>query len=214
MERSDPDFVRLVAHYRPHVDAYVRRRIHHDAADDVVAETFATAWRRRDDLPDDGLPWLYATARYVVGTRYRSDTRWALLAERLTAVPSEPTPDAAVQITERDALVTALATLSDEDRELVLLVIWEGLEVREAATSLGISAGAAATRLHRARARLRAALTDDAAHAGAADARTSSAMTQPSTAARPNPAPAPSAGRSNPADEAPSALDADLEADR
>lgn len=166
MERSDPDFDRLVAHYRPHVDAYVRRRIHHDAADDVVAETFATAWRRRDDLPDDGLPWLYATARNVVGTRYRSDTRWALLAERLTAVPSEPTPDATDQITQRDALVTALATLSDEDRELVLLVIWEGLEVREAATSLGISAGAAATRLHRTRARLRAALTDEALDAG------------------------------------------------
>ena len=45
----------------------------------------------------------------------------------------------------------------------MLLVIWEGLEVREAATSLGISAGAAATRLHRARARLRASLSDDEA---------------------------------------------------
>lgn len=161
MDRSDHDFDRLVAHYRPHVDAYVRRRIHHDAADDVVSETFATAWRRRDTLPDDALPWLYATARNVVGTRYRSDTRWVLLAERMTAVPTEPVPDAAHQVTERAALVAALATLHDDDRELVLLVIWEGLEVREAAASLGISAGAAATRLYRARVRLRSALSPD-----------------------------------------------------
>ena len=120
MERSDPDFDALVAHYRPYVAAYVRRRVHVNAADDVVAETFATAWRRRDDVPDDALPWLYATARNVIGTRYRSDARWSLLADRLKAVPTESAPDAAVQITERAALVEALATLPDSDRELVL----------------------------------------------------------------------------------------------
>jgi RNA polymerase sigma-70 factor (ECF subfamily) len=52
---------------------------------------------------------------------------------------------------ERGRLRTALAVLSDSDRELLLLVGWEGLSQAEAATALGISHGAARVRLHRAR---------------------------------------------------------------
>jgi RNA polymerase sigma-70 factor (ECF subfamily) len=44
--------------------------------------------------------------------------------------------------------------LSDDDRELLLLVSWEGLSPSEAAKVLGISALATRSRLHRARRRL------------------------------------------------------------
>ena len=54
---------------------------------------------------------------------------------------------------ERGRLNAALAGLSESDRELLLVVAWEGLTHAEAAAALGISPGAARTRLHRARRR-------------------------------------------------------------
>jgi RNA polymerase sigma-70 factor, ECF subfamily len=48
----------------------------------------------------------------------------------------------------------ALASLSDIDRELVTLTTWEGLSPAEAARVVGITAGTARVRLHRAHARL------------------------------------------------------------
>ena len=56
----------------------------------------------------------------------------------------------------------ALATLKEPDRELVLLVAWEGLTIAEAAAALGCTRAAAAVRLHRARKRLHHALTGPA----------------------------------------------------
>jgi RNA polymerase sigma-70 factor (ECF subfamily) len=53
-----------------------------------------------------------------------------------------------------------LATLSDDDRELLMLTAWDGLEPREAAVVLGVPARTVRTRLHRARNRLRAAIGD------------------------------------------------------
>ena len=59
---------------------------------------------------------------------------------------------------ERGRFRAALAVLTDSDRELLLLVGWEGLSQAEAATALGISPGAARVRLHRARKRALSAL--------------------------------------------------------
>ncbi len=57
-----------------------------------------------------------------------------------------------------DALGRALAELREGDRELLLLIAWEGLEPAQAAKVLGCSRNALDTRLHRARKRLAAAL--------------------------------------------------------
>ena len=53
----------------------------------------------------------------------------------------------------------ALGQLSAEDRELVTLIAWEGLTPAQAAAALGVPPGTARVRLHRARTRLRAALS-------------------------------------------------------
>ena len=60
-----------------------RRRIGADEAEDVLAETFLVAWRRRDDVPDDALPWLYAVAGNVLRNRTRAQRRRAALSARL-----------------------------------------------------------------------------------------------------------------------------------
>jgi hypothetical protein len=60
----------------------------------------------------------------------------------------------ATEVVVRDAL----SRLTPDDRELLRLVAWEGLEPREAAVVLGVPARTVRTRLSRARARLRAEL--------------------------------------------------------
>ncbi|MFF6971859.1 MULTISPECIES: RNA polymerase sigma factor [Streptomyces] len=55
----------------------------------------------------------------------------------------------------RPKLRRALAGLPAEERELLLLVSWEELTPTEAAAVVGIPAGTARSRLHRARGRLR-----------------------------------------------------------
>ncbi len=119
------------------------------------------AWRRRDELPAVPLPWLYGVARKVLANHRRGAGRREALADRAGAHTAPFAPDPAEAIGVRADLVRALATLSENDRELVLLVAWEGLSVAEAAAILGCRDGTAAVRLHRARKRLQRALSED-----------------------------------------------------
>lgn len=146
-------FERLWHQYAPAVAAYARRRASADVVDDAVAETFLVAWRRLDHVPHDALPWLFGVARRTLANQRRAEARRTALAERLDLQPPAVTnehPDRRV--------LEALGTLGDLDRELLMLVAWEGLTPAEAAIALGSSAVACRVRLHRARARFAAAL--------------------------------------------------------
>jgi RNA polymerase sigma-70 factor (ECF subfamily) len=149
--------------YAAHRDAvwrYFRRR---SAADheDLTTEVFLVAWRRRDEMPDEPLPWLYGVARKVLANHRRADGRRDALAARAAAHAASAAPDLAEAVGVRTDLARALAELPERDRELILLVAWEGLTLAEAAAALGCRRGAAAVRLHRARRRLHAALHDE-----------------------------------------------------
>ena len=143
----------------------LRRSASREDALDVVAETFAVAWRRRDDLPPDAAevrPWLFGIARLCLANSARSRRRAGRLGQRLAeAFAGIPLPDP-VALSESRAgsrqLTDALGRLSPEDRELVTLVAWEGLTPAEAAVALGLTPGATRVRLHRARTRLRTEL--------------------------------------------------------
>lgn len=148
--------LRFAALFEAHFDAllaYARRRSAQlSDAEDVVAETFTTAWRRLDDLPEraDGeLPWLYGVARRVLANQRRSANRRARLVDRLR---SALTP---TRLPVPGDVVAALSLLSAADQEILRLAAWEQLSHREIAITLGISANATAIRLHRARGRLR-----------------------------------------------------------
>jgi len=142
----------------------LRRSSSREDALDVVAETFTTAWRRRADMPTDPAemrPWLFGIARWCSANVARSGTRSDRLGERLAA--SLTVPDTDPGTLHEDAasgrrVLDALGELSADDRELVTLIAWEGLTPAQAAVVLDVSAGTARVRLHRARARLRAAL--------------------------------------------------------
>jgi RNA polymerase sigma-70 factor, ECF subfamily len=140
--------------YREHfaaIDAYARRRLP-TRADDVVAETFLVVWRRLEQVPDDELPWLYGVARRVVADLRRSADRQEAVTRRLASVRLVDRSD----LDDADTgLPSALARLSEADRELLFLVYWEELEPRRAAAALGCSRATVATRLWRAHRRLR-----------------------------------------------------------
>lgn len=122
--------------------------------EDLVAATFEVAWRRLDRVPagDEALPWLLAVARNHLRNHRRRLARDRALLEQLPA-PEHAHLRLAEQAGWRE-IRAALDALSPADRDLVLLVAWDELTPAQAAAVLGISPGAARTRLHRARARL------------------------------------------------------------
>jgi RNA polymerase sigma-70 factor, ECF subfamily len=138
------------AHYAP-VHAFAARRVGCDLADEVTAETFLVAWRRLETVPEEPLPWLYGVARNVVLRHYRASARQGLARELLAR--ERPAP-LAVDEGGHDSLWRAWAQLSETDREVLALTVWEELAVRDAARVLGVSASVFSVRLHRARRRL------------------------------------------------------------
>jgi RNA polymerase sigma-70 factor (ECF subfamily) len=142
------------AHY-PDLLSYVWRRTDSpDDAADAMAETFATAWRRVDDIPQgrEARLWLYGVARRVLANQRRGESRRTALAVRLRAEFAAWAESAADD--DHDAVRAAFLRLSHDDRELLSLVGWECLGTAEIATVLGCSRGAVRIRLHRARRRL------------------------------------------------------------
>jgi len=167
MADEDERFEQLFdGHYADLLAYAVRRCASRQDAEDVVADTFAVAWRRRADLPTgpDARLWLFGPARLVVRNVERGRVRRQRLSDRLRA-RVRPSRSRDPDVEAPDRLRQALATLNENDREVLRLHAWEGLSAEEIATTLGITTPAAWKRLQRARERLAAALEADH-HAG------------------------------------------------
>lgn len=153
------------AHYRA-IYRYVYRRLGPGADDvrDTVADVFAVAWRRLDQAPtgDQELLWLYGVAHRCVLRWQRSDRRRVRLLARLTQEAQTHSCSAGPGSREQQVR-EAIEQLPARDREVLRLVLWDGLSHSEAATVIGCSTNAIAQRLHAARERLRGALTEPAA---------------------------------------------------
>jgi RNA polymerase sigma factor (sigma-70 family) len=164
---ADPDaFAALFDRHSPHIHRYLARRLGRQAADDLVAETFLAAFRRRGgydlDRPD-ALPWLYGIATNLISGHRRAEQREYRL--RTIAVARQDTDchadRVAAQVTAQamgQLLATALAELSDGDRDVLLLIAWEGLAYDEVAGALDIPVGTVRSRLNRARRKVRLVL--------------------------------------------------------
>lgn len=127
-------FTALYREHHPAVDAYVRRRLGGSpASDDVVAEVFLTAWRRLDEIPRRAvLPWLYATARRTLANAYRAERRRADLVEEVARQPHGHAADPAEGVAGQLAVAAAFEALSEADREVLRLALWEELPARQA----------------------------------------------------------------------------------
>lgn len=151
MERTQREqrMDRMVEAHAASLRRYLLRRGAGDEAEDLAAEALLVAWRRLDDVPREAeLAWLYRTA-------------WNLLANHRRRLRPMSDPDAdrvvgdfADGLIEDLALRDAWRGLSERDREVLRLVVWEGLDGPALAEALGIGTGGAGAALSRARARL------------------------------------------------------------
>ncbi|HEX6500261.1 MAG TPA: sigma-70 family RNA polymerase sigma factor [Micromonosporaceae bacterium] len=168
-KRDEDWFSRIYVAEYPHIVKYGQRRLADaEASAELAQEVFVVAWRRRHEVPDHSLPWLYGVARRLLANQWRArrtapDVQPLADADVMSGVGS-PGSDATVGVTDVRA---ALSTLSDLDQEILRLVGWEELTVAETAQVLGCTRTAAAVRLHRARKRLNAAMSSRAVGPGA-----------------------------------------------
>ena len=155
--------LRFEALFRQNADtvlAYATRRSSVDSAQEVVAETFAVAWRRLDVVPDPALPWLLGVARKVLANERRSRSRAEALTLRLVRESVESSDDPADVVDARLSAQAAFDRLLPAEREVLELIAWEGLSAAEAADALRCSRAAIAVRMHRARRRFHQLLSD------------------------------------------------------
>jgi RNA polymerase sigma-70 factor (ECF subfamily) len=139
---------------------FVRRVATRDDAADLLAETFLVAWQRISRLPskdEDARMWMFVTARNVHRNYQRGARRREQLADRLRL---DLSASAAPEFATGDKLDVraAVGALPDDQRELVMLIHWEGFTLPEAARISGTRESTARGRYQRARASLQARL--------------------------------------------------------
>lgn len=137
---------------------FVRRRTTEDP-ENLVAEVYTIAWRRRLELPAPRLrrAWLFAVAHNLLHADRRRRERYrATLNELARPVPEV---DLLEDVTRERVVASAVQRLPTGQREVLMLTSWEGLSHAEVAIVLGIRPATARVRLHRAR---RALASDEA----------------------------------------------------
>lgn len=149
-------FVDLYDRFYDDVYRYCLRRTDHASVEDVVSRVFVTAWRRIEDVPEgqEALYWLYRVSYRTIGNQWRGASRRRKLETRLRGLgvePPVPPDDFVVQNEQARNVLDAVRHLSDVDREVLLLGVWEQLPQAEIAKTLEISVGAVKQRMHRAR---------------------------------------------------------------
>jgi RNA polymerase sigma factor (sigma-70 family) len=157
---ADPDaFVVVFERHFSLIHRYVRVRAGDVDADDLAAQTFEIAFRRRRDYDssrDDARPWLFGIAINLLSEHGRHRRRSLTAVTRLLARDGH----GAQEVVESSGdgapdLRRALASVREEDRDLLFLHACLDLTYDECAVALGVAVGTVRSRLHRVRERLR-----------------------------------------------------------
>jgi RNA polymerase sigma-70 factor (ECF subfamily) len=143
------------------------------AAEDAIQEAFIAVWRSAASFRGGSArAWLFTIARNAAchEIRRRSGEQEGLVSlEDLGTAAAWDGPSSGDRVLrsleDRDRLRKALAALSPEDQDALLLLDVEELKAEEAACALGVGVGAVKSRLHRARLRLVAQLAKEDDHA-------------------------------------------------
>ena len=140
-----------------------------DVADDIAADTFVIALRKQGSFDARRGPvraWLYGIATNLVAQHRRTESRrYRALARARAEGPADGHEDRVVSWVAAEEmkprLAGALARLSREERDVLLLVALADLSHEEISHALGIPYGTVGSRLHGAMRSLRAALEAD-----------------------------------------------------
>jgi RNA polymerase sigma-70 factor (ECF subfamily) len=176
MPDARAEFDDVYRRHLPAVSAYLARRVDRSDVEDLAADVFAIAWRKRASVASgEELPWLYRIASYQVANHRR---RLAVRRDALALFVAPDAAPAADAAFEGDpALARAWRSLAGAQREVLALVVLDGLPVAEAAIALGVSPNAASIRLHRAKKALAAALAGADADTPGTDERSTAPAT-------------------------------------
>lgn len=148
--------------HAPQIRRWARGAVGEDLADDVVVETFAVAWRRWAEMPQEPAhrrAWLFVVARHKAAHLRAREGRALMPVPQLALGPdSGIEPDLADRVVASRRALDVLRSLGPEDREVLILVGVDGLSPADAAAVLGCTVSAMTTRLSRARRRLETAM--------------------------------------------------------
>ena len=160
MVTTDASFERAYVQYLPAVSGYLYRRVDRQHVEDLAADVFAIAWRRRATVVEgEELPWLYRIAANVVANHRRKQASGAALFASLRPADSAPSAE---EIVLADAtLAAAWRQLRPAEREVLALALVEDLAPAELSVALGVSVNAATIRVHRARTKLAGLLASE-----------------------------------------------------
>lgn len=156
-------FRTLVERHHEAIHRYAARRVGASEAEDVVAETFATAYRRRDRYDrgrPSAAPWLYGIATNLIRDRGRSEAA-RLRAFARTGVDPVATAEPAAPDPRGAELARALAALRPAHRDVLFLHAVAELSHEEIAEALDVPVGTVKGWLSRARERARRELGAD-----------------------------------------------------
>ena len=114
-------------------------------AEDIVQEAFVRFWKKQQSFENRGL--LYAMVRSIALDFLRRDSRRAK-RESVAMSDVDPAVEPVFEIEDdsQRAVVAALDSLPDEQREVLVMKIWNDLTFAEIATALAISQNTAASR--------------------------------------------------------------------
>jgi RNA polymerase sigma factor (sigma-70 family) len=157
-------FATIFERHSASVHRYLTVRVGPGPAEDLVGETFTTAFRSRSSFDlnrSDARPWLFGIATNVARHHWRDEVRRAERDQRsggarvAEADVSEVATDTVLFHSQRKEISQALSQINGSFLEVLLLVAGPGFSYDEVAEALDIPVGTVRSRLARARRQLR-----------------------------------------------------------
>jgi RNA polymerase sigma-70 factor (ECF subfamily) len=156
-------FAEIYDRHQPAIYRYIFYRVSDQAtAEDLTGEVFVRLVERIGRFTYRGRPllaWLYTIARNLVTDHHRRTGQSSVipLEERLIADTLDQ-EETVVQRLTQQRLVRAIAHLTEDQRQVILLKFFEGLDNEATACTMGKSVGAIKALQHRALIALRRVL--------------------------------------------------------
>jgi RNA polymerase sigma-70 factor (ECF subfamily) len=140
------DWKACFCQYAPGLVLFARQWVRTPAdAEDIVQEAFVRFWRKQHSPENRAL--LFATVRSVALDLLRRDSRRARReADAILETEQTAAPSFGVDNESQRVLADAIGRLPREQREVVVMKIWNELTFADIGTVLGISQNTAASR--------------------------------------------------------------------